>query len=153
MEEGTLTLTQPWMVLLLAIIGSGLLNLLLSWYRDRRKSAAETDRITAEARKMNAEASRLIYDQVTEYLKDELERNERLLDRVTRLEQNNQTLIEDKQKLWEQVTTALKAIGELEETVADLKVQVELWKKKYFSLCDWVRRQGLKPPDDSEPGQ
>lgn len=114
---------------------------LLSLFLERRKREAAVSLDEAAAAKQISDAAM----QLVEPLRGEINalRQETVAQaaRIKKLEGDNA-------KLDESLALALRRIDELKAEIEQLRAEVEKWKKKYFQLCNWVKRQGLSPPNE-----
>ena len=143
MQPGTWQLTQEWVNALLTLISSGIITTVLTWWFNRRRSTAETEKLEAEAGKTKAEAAGLIIDQLNEAFQRALEQRDRLLTRVDTLESNSANLTE-------QISLALQRIGELEIEVVEWKKRYHELLQRYNKLITWIKKKGLTLPLDLE---
>jgi len=143
MQPGTWQLTQEWVNALLTLISSGIITTVLTWWFNRRRSTAETEKLEAEAGKTKAEAAGLIIDQLNEAFQRALEQRDRLLTRVDTLESNSANLTE-------QISLALQRIGELEIEVVEWKKRYHELLQRYNRLITWIKKKGLTLPLDLE---
>ena len=139
MNPGTLQLTERWINALLVLVSSGTITAALTWWLNRRRSSAETEKIQAEADKTKIETTTIIINELNKALQQGLENRDQLLARVEKLEDENE---------------------KLERRISKLETEVAGWKKKYHELLQrynrliiWIKKQGLIPPSELDSEQ
>jgi chromosome segregation ATPase len=141
MIPGTWQLTERWIDILLNLLATGILTTVLVWWFNRHKTAAETDKLQAEADKTRVETAGVLVDAFKDALEQTQEQRDKLLDRVGRLEKSCENLTE-------QISLALTRIGELEGEVAKWKKRYHELLKLYNGLIAWIEEKGLTPPPE-----
>jgi len=131
--------SQPyWLILIVALISSGVVTGVLNYWFNRKKNDAETEHVDAETEHVDAEAADIIQRAAGELI-EKIRVQAALSD--LKYQEQNQKLIEQNAKTSIQLSelqVQVSKIPELEASIADLRLGVQL-------LTDQLKEHNINP--------
>ena len=153
-------LIQHLVTVVLSLLSGGVGAAAVNWLATRRKTAAETAHEDAQADKAHAEAESTRINAAIKLLDEYQEDRARLVIRVDDLEgdckklkstvnflvEQNNELQRDKVRQNTVIEAYQETVDKIKAELADVKTELERYKRVVVRLFEWIRKQGLEPP-------